>query len=117
MSRFISLSSTSRIFGMSVSPSLGNPTSDSLAAGWTLCNIGKWDRTGVRDSRRASDTVLLYKNSKTVPVDRLDKIIRGSHVQAHGLIVDDGGPNSPNLRQLGMTLELAYTAPSVPARP
>src|SRR5207245_4785719 len=105
MSRFISLSSTSRIFGMSVSPSLRNPSSDSLAAGWTFRNIGEGDRISVRD-RSARNPVFFYKNCKTVAIDRFDKIIGSAHVQAHRFIVDDGDHNDGNISQLGIALEL-----------
>src|SRR5260370_42680437 len=107
MSRFMCLSSTSRIFGMSVSPSLGNPTSDSLAAGWTLCNIGKGDRSCVRDSRRASDTVLFYKNSKTVPVDQVNKIIVGSTLHAFGIVGKDDDYNVRHPSQYGTGITLS----------
>ena len=60
----------------------------------------------VRDGGRSSAPVLFNKNCQAVPVDRLDKIIGGAQVQAHGLIVNDGDHNDRNPRQLGIALEL-----------
>src|SRR5713226_1064297 len=116
MSRFISLSSTSKIFGILISPSPGNLGSGCLAARLAFCHISKRDRIGVRDSRRASDPVLFYENCEAVPLDRLDKIIGGAQVQAPGLVVHDGNHNHRNLRQFRITLEPIENGPSVTFR-
>src|SRR5882762_9133776 len=116
MSLFISLSSTSRIFCILVSPGPGYSGSGCLAACWAVCYIRQGDRIVIRDSGRPGDPVLFYKNGKTVPVDRLDKIIGGAQVQAHGLIVNDRDHNDRNLRQLGIALEPIQNSPSIAVR-
>src|SRR5260370_28012796 len=116
MSLFISLSSTSKIFGILVSPSPGNSGSGCLTACLTLCYIRKGDGIGVRDSGRTSEPVLFYKNCKAVPLDRLDEIIGGAQVQAPGLVVHDGNHNHRNFRQFRITLEPIQNGPSIAFR-
>src|SRR5260370_4671818 len=103
MSLFISLSSTSKIFGILISPSPGNLGSGYLAARLAVCYISKGDRIGVRDSGRPSDPVLFYKNCETVPLDRLDKITGGAQVQATRLVVHAGNHNNRHLRPFRIT--------------
>src|SRR5713101_3950003 len=115
MSLFISLSSTSRIFGILISPVPGNPGSGCLAPHLAVSNIRKGDRIGVRDSG-PSNPVLFYKNCETVPLNRLDKIIGGAQVQAPGLVVHYGDHNHRNVRQFRITLEPIQKGPSVTFR-
>src|SRR6266403_1974874 len=105
MSLFISLSSTSKIFGILISPGSGNSASGCLAAGLAIIfHVTNGDGSGVRD-RGPSDPVLFYQNCETVPLNRLDEIIGGAQVEAPGLVVHDGDHNHRNLRQFRITLE------------
>src|SRR6266446_9279221 len=117
MSLFISLSSTSKIFGILISPGSGNSGSGCLAphhlAVFYISRKG--DRSSVRD-RGPSDPVLFYKNCETIPLNRLDKIIGGAQVQAPGLVVHDGDHNHRNLRQFGISLEPIQKCPSIAFR-
>src|SRR5258708_28281656 len=99
MSLFISLSSTSKIFGILISPSPGNPGSGCLAARLAVCHISKRGRISVRDSRRASEPVLLHENCETVPLDRLYKIIGGAQGKTPRLVVHGRNHSHCNLRQ------------------
>src|SRR6059036_3163483 len=90
MSLFISLSSTSKIFGILISPASGYLCFCRLTARRTLSHMGKGGRINVRDTGRSSDSVLFYKDSKAVPLDWLNQIIRGAQVNAPGLVVHDG---------------------------
>src|SRR5260370_7802594 len=96
MSLFSSLSSTSKLFGILVSPSPGNSGSGCLTACLALCYIRKGGGIGVRDSGRTSDPVLFYKNCKAVPLDRLDEIIAAPQVQTPPLTFHAGTTNTPN---------------------
>jgi hypothetical protein len=42
--------------------------------------------------------MLFYKDRKTVAVDRLDKVIGGPQIKAHGFIVDNGDHDDRDLR-------------------
>src|SRR5260370_6684807 len=97
MSLFISLSSTSKIFGILISPSPGNPGSGCLAARQAVCHISKRGRIGVRDIRRASEPVLFYENFGTVALDLLNKVIGGAQFLAPGLVISDVNHNHLNL--------------------
>src|SRR5258708_15148443 len=74
MSRFISLSSTSKIFGI-------KPLSDLGVASpmfGVVRSAGHGYRVGSSDARNTSDPVLFYKNCKAFAVNRLDEIVRGA---------------------------------------
>src|SRR5882724_8890249 len=117
MSLFISLSSTTKLFGILISPPSGNS--------WSSCIVRhhlpvfyirrKWDRSGIRDNG-AGDPVLFYKNCEAIPLNRLDKIIGGAQVQAPGLVVHDGDHNHRNLRQFRIALEPIEKGPSITFR-
>src|SRR6266851_274124 len=117
MSLFISLSSTSKIFGILISPGSGNSGSGCLGPHHLAVFYirRKGDRSAVRD-RGPGDPVLFYKNCETVPLNRLDKIVGGAQVQAPGLVVHDGDHNHRNLRQFRITLEPIENGPSVTFR-
>src|SRR6266481_5846405 len=117
MSLFISLSSTSKIFGILISPASGNSRSGCLGPHHLAVFYirRKGDRSGVGDSG-PSDPVLFYKNCETVPLNRLDKIIGGAQVQAPGLVVHYGDHNHRNVGQFRITLEPIQKRPSVTVR-
>src|SRR6267378_7219603 len=102
MSRFISLSSTNKIFGM-INLSGGSPFR--LPPTWLrVCYKGGC--SAPRDRGRATGAMLFYKVRKTVAVDRLDKVIGGPQIKAHGFIVDNGDHDDRDLRQCGIALQL-----------
>src|SRR5260221_3241670 len=90
MSLFISLSSTSKIFGILISPASGYLGFCRLTTRRTLSHIGKGGRISVRDCGRSSDSVLFYQDSKTVPLDWLDQEIPGVPSHATGLLIHQG---------------------------
>src|SRR6267154_6455660 len=117
MSLFISLSSTSKIFGILISPGSGNSGSGRLGPHHLAVFYirRKGDRSGVRD-RGPGNPVLFHKNGETVPLNRLDKIIGRAQVQAPGLVVHNGDHNHRNLGQFRITLEPAEKGPSITFR-
>src|SRR5256885_16402283 len=101
MSLFISLSSTTKFSGMLISPASGSLGFCRLTTRRTLSRIGKGGRVSVRDTGRSSDSVLFYQDSKTVPLDWLDQVIRGAQIHATGLVIHDGHHNHRNFGEIG----------------
>src|SRR5258707_6223758 len=97
MSLFISLSSTSKIFGMLISPASGYLGFCRLTTRRTFSRIGKGGRISVRDTGRSSDSVLFYQDSKTVPLDWLDPAIRSGQIHVACLVIHDWHHNHPKL--------------------
>src|SRR5258707_12891182 len=96
MSLFISFASTSKIFGILISPASGYLGFCRLTTRRTLSHIGKGGSISVRDSGRSSDSVLFYQDSKTVPLDRLSQVIRGTQTYATGVVIHNVDHNHPN---------------------
>src|SRR6266478_6065256 len=117
MSLFISLSSTSKIFGMLISPAPGNSGSCCLGPHHLAVFYirRKGDRSGIRDNG-PGNPVLFYKNCEAVPLNRLDEIVGGAQIQAPGLVVHNGDHNHRNLRQFRIILEPMEKGPSVTSR-
>src|SRR5260370_41381151 len=114
MTGFISLSSTSKIFGMLISASPGSSGSRGLLGWLTICGyITKGGRIAVRDSGRSCDPVLFYKDCQTVTLDRLDKIIGGAQVQSPGLVIHDGDHDHRYLRQVRVILQPIQNSPPI----
>src|SRR2546423_2915222 len=113
MSLFISLSSTSKIFGMLVSPAFGYLGFCRLKTRRTLSRIGKGGLISVRDCGRSSISVLFYQDSKTVSLDWLDQVIRGAQIHATGLVIHDGHHNHRNFGEFLIALQPVQHCPSV----
>src|ERR1700739_3605541 len=100
MSLFISLSSTSKIFGMLVSPALGGSGSNRHLPCLAVCYVRYGGRIVLGDSRSSCASVFFHEDGEPVTLDRFDQVIGGSQVQPPGLVVHDGNHDYRSLRQL-----------------
>src|SRR5258705_658661 len=112
MSRFISLSSTNKIFGM-INLSRGSPF---RLPPTCLRVCYKGGCSAPRDRARAASAMLFYKDGKTVAINRLDKIIRGPQIKAQGFIVDNRDHDDRNFHQCGIALQFLDHCPAVAVR-
>src|SRR6267378_1740323 len=111
MSRFISLSSTSKSLGM-INVSGGTPAlTSSLCFWWCERETGVVMVSVVIDERAIR--CFSIRTCKTVAVNRLDEIVRSSQVQAHGLVVHDRNHNHRDLGQFRVCLQPAEHRPAI----
>src|SRR6266436_1367948 len=111
MSRFITLSSTSKSLGM-INVSRGTPAFD-FRVMFLVVRTGNGGRHDFSGNRRTCNPVLFYQDCKTVAVHRLDEIVRSAQVQSHCFVVHDRNHNHRNLGQFGVRLELAEHRPAI----
>src|SRR6267378_7114271 len=111
MSRFISLSSTSKSLGM-INVSGGTPAlTSSLCFWWCERETGVVMVSVVIDERAIR--CFSIRTCKTVAVNRLDEIVRSAQVQAHGLVVHDRNHNHRDLGQFRVCLQPAEHRPAI----
>ncbi len=111
MSRFITLSSTSKSLGM-INVSRGTPAFD-FRVMFLVVRTGNGGRHDFSGNRRTCNPVLFYQDCKTVAVHRLDEIVRSAQVQSHCFVVHDRNHDHRDLGQFGVCFQPAEHKPAI----